>query len=181
MIGRIYKIIHSQSDVVYIGMTTNTLTKRWSSHKSAYIKDKPEISIYSLMQLHGINQFKILLIKEYEVVDKKHLKVYETLWINKLKCINKIASFNPMAKKQRCQSYYQSNRENRCEKVRAYAAAHKDVIKERTKAYREKNKELIKKKKSETFECECGGSWNKGHGFKRHERTTKHQTWLNKN
>lgn len=179
MIGRIYKIVHAQSDIIYVGMTTTSLAKRWYSHKSDYDKDNhSKISIYPLMKQHGIDQFKIMLVKEYEVIDKNHLKVYETLWINKLKCINKVPSFNPMSKKQQDHSYYLRNREERCAKVKAYAAANKDVIKERNKAYREKNKESIKAKKAEKIQCECGGSWSKGHGFARHQKTMKHQSYL---
>ena len=78
MIGRIYKIVHLQSDIYYIGMTTNLLCKRWSSYKSDYNKENhSKISIYPYMIKFGIENFKILLIKEYDVVYKQHLKVYE--------------------------------------------------------------------------------------------------------
>lgn len=103
MIGRIYKIVHSQSDIVYVGITMDRLSKRWTAHKNLYVKEKcknSNITIYEHMVKHGVDQFKIMLIKEYDVIDSNHLKVYETLWMNKLKCVNKIPSFNPMNEKQ---------------------------------------------------------------------------------
>lgn len=179
MIGTIYKIVHLQSDLYYIGMTTTTLTKRWQSYKYDYNKiNSSKISIYPYMIKYGIENFKILPIKSYDVIDKNHLKVFETLWINKLNPINKIPSFNPMNKKQKDKMCYLKYREKRIEKVRNYANNNKDLIKKRTKLYREKNKENIKFKKSIQIQCECGGVWTKGHGFKRHEKTTKHQKWL---
>ncbi|TYZ58415.1 hypothetical protein PybrP1_004247 [[Pythium] brassicae (nom. inval.)] len=136
MVGRIYKIVHSQSDVVYVGMTMNSLSKRWTTHKKLYNEEKNQnsnITIYEYMVKHSVDQFKILLIKEYDVIDRKHLKVYETLWMNKLKCVNKLLSFNPMNDKQQSRACYLKNCEERCTKVRAYAAANTDLIKRRTK------------------------------------------------
>ena len=180
MIGHIYKIVHTQSDLTYIGMTLNSLSKRWQEHKQKVVSDNGinNAMIHTPMREYGVDQFKMMLIKSYEVIDRNHLKVYESLWINKLNCINKVPSFNPMSKKQQDHSSYMRNREERLEKVKAYAAANKDLIKERTKLYREKNKDVIKEKKSERFDCECGGTWSKGHGKARHDRTKKHITWL---
>lgn len=180
MIGRIYKIIHSQSNICYVGMTTNTLTQRWSSHKCDYNKNNnSKAVIYKYMIKYGIEQFKIVLIKEYDVIDKAHLKVYETLWMKKLKSINENQSFNPFAKSsQAMRDYYKKNSDKVKNKVKEYANANKDLIKERGKEYRSKNKETIKAKKSEKINCECGGIWSKGHGFKRHESSKLHQNWL---
>lgn len=185
MIGRIYKIAHLQSDVYYIGMTTNLLSKRWSCYKSHYNNGNgnDKISIYPYMRKFGIENFKILLIKEYDVVDKQHLMVYETLWINKLNPINKIVSFNPIFsgdvfRTRYNESYYQKNKERIIWGVRNYASNNKEKIRERGISYRDKNKEQIKAKKAERFECECGGSWSRGHGFKRHYHTKKHQAYI---
>ncbi|GMF38340.1 unnamed protein product [Phytophthora lilii] len=88
MIGKIYKIIHNQSNIIYIGSTFNDLKGRFAQHKADY-KRKHNISIYEYFERYGIENFKIILIKEYEVIDRRHLEVYEQLWINKLKPINK--------------------------------------------------------------------------------------------
>jgi group I intron endonuclease len=99
-IGKVYKIICSQSNDVYIGSTFNTLRDRWMDHKNryrVYQKNKSRnMSIHTYFDKYGIDNFKIILIKEYEVVDRKHLESKEQLWINKLKNINIQSAFNPM-------------------------------------------------------------------------------------
>lgn len=190
MRGKIYKIVHSQSDAIYVGMTIGSLSKRWGEHKTAAkIEQLGSTSICSLMKQHGVDQFKIMLIKEYNVIDKQHLRVYETLWINKLRCVNKLVSFNPMPKiqqkraynirsKDKSHEYYEKNKELIRVKSKMHREANKDVMKEKSKAYRAANRESIKVKKAERFECDCGGTWTKGHGFKRHESTKLHQNWV---
>ena len=117
VLGKIYKIIHSQSDIVYIGSTFNTLRNRWTKHK---IQSTTSISKY--IQEFGSDQFKIILIKEYEVIDRIHLQMYEQLWINKTKCINIQPSFKiPILKKEKRYSYMKDYRIE----------------------YREKNKEML--------------------------------------
>ena len=54
-----------------------------------------------MSKLYGIQNFKIILIKEYMVYrehkkDHRHLFVYEQLWINKMKCINIQCAINPL-------------------------------------------------------------------------------------
>ena len=180
MIGKIYKIVHLQSNICYVGQTTSSLKSRWWHHTHSYDKENNSCaSIYKYMQKYGIEQFKILLIKEYEVIDKQHLKVYETLWMKKLKSINEIQSFNPFAgTPYQHHEYYSKNKERIKARVRDYASKNKEIIQERTKKYREKNKEEIARKKSIQFTCECGGTWSKGQGFLRHEKTQKHQAYL---
>lgn len=91
--GRIYKIIHNQSNIVYVGSTFNLLRQRWQTHKTEFKKNKSSTTIQKYFKKYGIENFKIILIKEYQVVDKYHLRAYEQLWINKLKSINKASTF----------------------------------------------------------------------------------------
>ncbi len=193
MRGLIYKIVHSQSDLVYVGMTTNTLAKRWQQHKLTCTTDK-KISIYTHMRQYGIEQFKIMLIKEYDVVDKKHLRMYETLWINKLRCVNIVPSFNPIPN-DKIRKLYRLNNKEKIEDVdKIYRENHKSEKALYDKEYRERNrsrlcsdkkqyrganKEILSVKKAEKIICECGGTWTKGHGFSRHQHTQKHQQWAN--
>lgn len=97
MIGHIYRIIHVESDIQYIGSTFNEPRKRWQQHKADFGKWKnnkhPNITIYPYFMQHGIDKFKLIVIKSYDVVDRKHLVAYEALWISKLKCVNKCVPF----------------------------------------------------------------------------------------
>lgn len=209
MRGLIYKIVHSQSDLVYVGMTTSTLTKRWQHHKSdCNSEHRLDCAIYPFMRQHGIDQFKIMLIKEYDIVDKTHLRVYETLWMNKLKCINKNVSFNPTPKIQRKRQYNKNNKYRISEYNKQYRETHKEAKVEYDKQYREThkdklsnyrkqyaidnkdkialynkqytsdNKEIISLKRSEKIECVCGAMISKRNKA-RHERSQRHLQYVN--
>jgi hypothetical protein len=122
MIGRIYKIVSSQSEECYIGSTLNTLTHRFYRHKCHYKEwkngngNRTAANSFLLFKKYGVETCKILLIKEYEVVDREHLEAYETLWINKTK--NKVNKMCPFSlsnygehKKKYDANYYQQNKE----------------------------------------------------------------------
>src|SRR5580693_4170896 len=94
--GVIYKIINNKSDEIYIGSTIQKLSKRYNQHKEKYKKYKNSeekdfyMSSFDLFNKYGIEECKIVEIKKYDVIDRKHLFLYELLWINKLKSNNKI-------------------------------------------------------------------------------------------
>jgi hypothetical protein len=159
-IGRIYRIINTQSDICYIGSTFNSTRDRFRAHKNSYqewLNNKHgEIAIYPYFKEYGVEKFKIVLVKEYEVVDRLHLKTYESLWINKFRktCVNKN---NPFRIKKLSDKH--RNEKNKEKKYEWY----------------ENNKAKYSKK----ITCECGSTHR--HGSKaRHHRTMKHQEWLSK-
>lgn len=135
MIGLIYKIIHNQSNWCYVGSTFNELRYRWQDHKLAFLKWKDDrtqnkTSCFDYFLEYGIDNFKIILIKQYEVIDRLHLEVYETLWISKLKSCNRQSPFRI---KKLSDLHYRNT--------------HKEEIKIRDKKYRDNNIEKIKEKK----------------------------------
>jgi len=114
--GHIYKIICRVDDTFcYIGSTFNTLKNRWQDYRHYYKCKSGNINLNYKFYKFGIENFKMILIKNYLVCrennsDHKHLKAYETLWINKTKsCINKILPFNPL-------NYNKSSKYNKLEK-----------------------------------------------------------------
>lgn len=177
-IGRVYKIISSQGNEVYVGSTFNKLRDRFRVHKRDY-KDFQEgkrtnrVSVYNIFEKYSIESCKMILIKEYEVVDRSHLEAYETLWINKLQSINKVIPFciknlsqkqwyknnyekNKKHILQKHKEYYENNkdkfaryRECNSEKIKEYAKEyhqkHKDILTVRNKEYRQKNKQTLEK------------------------------------
>ena len=176
-IGRVYKIIHNQSNIFYIGSTFSELRNRFQYH--SYENNK--CSIYPYIKKYGIKNFKIILIKEYKVFDKLQLLSLEQLWMNKLKPINNRKSFQPLKNdhnKQYMVGYYENNKEIISVKSKLYRDNNIEKIILQSKNYRENHKEEIKEKKSEKFNCDCGGTWTKGHGFKRHEKTIKHKKFI---
>ena len=160
--GRIYKINYignENMNLTYIGSTFNTTRDRFRGHKQDYntwTKDekKSKLSIYPYFEKYGIENFKIFLIKEYNVIDRKHLLMYEQLYINKIKCINIQKSFNPLTNKinkYRCKEYREKNKEKRREKEKEYYNINKENICEKKKEKYKENKELIKQKYKEKY------------------------------
>jgi len=178
MIGCIYRIIHLESDVQYVGSTFNEPRKRWQHHKEDYFKwqkgKHANVAIYPYMQQFGIDKFKLIPIKSYDVIDRKHLFAYEQLWMSKLKCVNKINSF--YLKKLSMKQYREERRGELNNNAKQYREANKEIIKERQKQYRESNKATL----YTTQPCECGGEYRLS-GKARHLKTQKHQSWLQNN
>ncbi len=90
--GRVYKIISTEGNECYVGSTFDTTRSRLNHHKGYYKrylihKEHKQLSVYDIFDKYGIENCRLILIKEYEVVDRRHLEVYETLWIKKLKSI----------------------------------------------------------------------------------------------
>jgi hypothetical protein len=176
MIGYIYKISYigdEDIEINYVGSTMKTIQHRWHTHLSDYFRylneSFQEVAIFPYLKQYGINNFKIILIKEYEVIDKYHLRAFEQLHINKVKCINKYASFQPLQKnknlhnirskkfretfpdiKKACdKNYYENNKANILARNKEYRDEHKEELAEQNKVYRQLNDEKIKANKKE--------------------------------
>jgi len=168
MKGIVYEIyIDSDPNIRYIGSTIQTLEKRWQVHKANFNTEKrgrPIICHY--FKEFGIDRFRIRVIKEYEVVDIKHLVAYEQLWINKLKPINlrKILVATKQMKLMQRKIHYENNIESLLKK---------------SKLYRENNRESIREQRKKIYICPCSPDKEllKDHQS-RHERTKKHQKYL---
>ena len=116
-IGRIYKIISSESNSCYIGSTFQNIEDRFKNHKEKYSTYQKGFRVnfftsFVLFEEYGTENCKIEIIKEYQVIDKKHLEVYESLWINKLKqnSVNLKTPFslNSISKKMYQKLYYET-------------------------------------------------------------------------
>lgn len=154
--ARIYKIVHSQSDIVYIGSTFNTLRQRWSSHKAP---SNTKCAIWDYIQQYGSEQFKIVLIKEYQVCDRKHMLAYEALWISKLRCINTNTPFRVV--KMYHKEYYA--RDEVKQRVKQYMKDNYEHRRELRQKYKEQERNYRKQRRlnAPRFNCEiCGGSCN---------------------
>lgn len=151
--GTVYKIIHTQSDIVYVGSTfEKRISDRWSSHKGGfkkYLNNKGScVSIYPYFKQYGIENFKIILINKYKCCDRKHLQAYEQLWMNKLRCINKVKAFQPLYK-LRDKQYYEDNKDKIKQRHKQYHKNNKDKIKQKKKQYHKNNKDKLKKNRED--------------------------------
>jgi len=144
-LGRVYKIICKVSNDVYVGSTFRTLSKRWIDHKNMFnrwLEGKTStITIYPIEEKYGVENFRIELIKEYKVCDRKHLEMYETLWICRLKSCNKNIPFRIRYLIQK--QYRQDNKDQLLDYYRKYREENKDQIEEKRKRYYEENRDQI--------------------------------------
>jgi hypothetical protein len=82
-IGRVYKLVSRHSDECYICSTFNRIHLRFANHKSNYKKRATAQKLTEFLDKHGIENIAMVLIKEYEVIDKQQLHADEQLWINR--------------------------------------------------------------------------------------------------
>ena len=188
-----------------------SLRHRWYGHKHNYkdwLADPINIgcvSIYPSFKEHGIENFKILLIKTVQVVDAKHLTSYEQLEINKRKnCVNKVNPLSPgncaelkkayskayhkVYHAENYKEYYEINKETIKTRAKNYHNNNKESISIKKKEYRKKNKEKINARDKKYYEkyksnsqtkytCICGSELSKG-AKSRHEKTLKHSIYV---
>ena len=168
--GRVYKIMYIGNEnvsITYVGSTFNTLRDRKQGHKDNFKKWDNDsknkcLTIFPYYQQLGIDNFKILLIKEYQVVDRNHLLALEQLWMNKINCINNQKAFQPLKR----------------EHITQYRDKRKDTTKTYNKQYSQANKDKLAEQARIKYTCQCGGKYTKHHKA-RHEKTNKHQNYLN--
>jgi len=214
MLGIVYQIVPKKEpfNAIYIGSTIGSIQVRWKNHITHYTMwingTKSKCSIYPIIKERGgIHNFKIEVLKSYEVVDKSHLTAYEQLWINKTNCINIVnplhgysCKFFQLYEKRK---YTQENREvinakNRGEKGKELYQKNKDRVNkwkidnaERDKKlksdWHQKNKKRINAKCMENYEknkdirfCGCGSKINFGltSTVNTHNKTKKHIAWM---
>ena len=180
--GQIYKLVNNVDDEIYIGSTCGTLRLRKSSHKSLARKDT-ERRVYKHLNEIGWDNVDIILIEACDCQNKDELHRRERYWIDTLN-----PSLNKVLPRRTKKEYYEANKEVIFEKRDMYREANKQKIKDQQKeyndshkeearAYREANKEIIKAKKKEKMLCGCGSTIRRD-AKARHERSTKHQTYL---
>jgi group I intron endonuclease len=160
--GKIYKIVNSVNDEIYVGSTVQPLCNRKVGHKEA-TKKHPNRRICKHITTVGLNNIKLILIESYSCVSRMELEKRERHWIDTLKpSLNMIKpATTPEQKSQRCKEYYLENKEHldKCKKIYAkkhevktkiwnkqWRADNKDSIRERTLKWREEKKDILSAK-----------------------------------
>jgi predicted GIY-YIG superfamily endonuclease len=83
--AKIYKIVNTINDDIYVGSTKNELRKRLNEHKKD-AKKKPERNgLYQMMNEHLFENFRIVLIETVECENKEEQVRHEQLFIDALK------------------------------------------------------------------------------------------------
>jgi len=157
--GKIYSIRSPHTQNVYIGSTSQSLYKRFHSHKSNYkcwLKGIKTVHTSSF-EIIKLGDAYIELIENYPCNDRNELNRREGQIMRETKnCINKLMAGRT---------------------YKEYCEDTKEYQKERHKKYQEKNMEKIKKNRSRIVDCECGKQYTHGHKA-RHFKSKKHQSFV---
>ena len=174
-IYKLYDVIHGY---FYIGSTCGALAKRLYEHKHT-AKRQPETKVYKCFNSIGWENVKIILIEEHYLENRDQQMREENtvieMYLTDEKCLNSVRPwFSPMEKEEK----HKINQINVKIYKREYYEENIDKKKEYDKLYREKNREYYDKLKKQIFNCACGSECSITHKS-RHEKTKKHQAWLN--
>ena len=155
--GRVYSIRSNQTKDIYIGSTTQPLSKRMVNHRTSY-------KVYLDKKQHYITSFEIIkhgdayieLVFEGEFESKDELRKKEGEYQREMNCVNKkiegrtrkeYYDENKESLSEKHHEYYEKNKESLLEKQHIYNEANKELISEKNRNYRDTNKELISKNK----------------------------------
>ena len=186
--GKIYCLRSHQTDLVYIGSTVQSLSKRIGGHRDKYKGWLKGTSNYvTSFEIIKYDDHYIELVENYPCKTKAELERCEgQIMRDTENCCNKVIvgrtgveyrQDNKEKEAERGAKYRSENKEKLCEYRANYYQNNKEKIKEKITKYRQVNKEKIKEKLSEKVQCECGSEVTKN-SLSRHKKTKKHQNYL---
>ena len=119
--GKIYKILNTIDDEIYVGSTMEKLSTRMKQHRSC-TKHGSNYKIYQHMRDIGVDKFYIKLIENCPCSSIEELLRKEGEWIRKIGTLNKIISGRSEAE------YWKENKDKRSDKIRTYRNKHNDYL-----------------------------------------------------
>lgn len=156
-LGKIYKIVSSQTDFVYVGSTTKKyLSQRLAKHNSDYKSWKIEKSRFiSSFELLQYEDAIIVLLEAFPCNSKDKLRAREQHWINEFVglCINKNKAYSTIEEIRKGKKIYQQeNAEKIAESKKIYYQENIEIIKQRKKKYYQENAEIIVEKQKKYYQ-----------------------------
>jgi group I intron endonuclease len=146
--GKIYKLLNTITDDIYVGSTCSPLLKRLYGHKikSKYGKSgNPKV--YSKMQELGVDKFYIELIELYPCQTKNELITREGVYIKQM------GTLNGKVSGRTTHEYKQEYRNTHRDQIKQYNIKHK----ERSKVWHQKRnherKEELKQRREQNKEA----------------------------
>ena len=189
--GKIYCLRSHQTDDIYIGSTTQPLSKRMTSHRRDYKCWKHGKCDYvSSFELIKHDDCYIELLEECPCENRNQLLRREGQLIREMDCVNRCIAgrsrkeyreeHKEQIRKQN-KKYYENNKEQIRKQTKKYREENKEQIRKQNKKYQEENKEQVaeqmKKYREEhknDFKCDvCNYSGCKS-GYNRHLKSQKH-------
>ena len=151
--GKIYKVLNTLDDEVYIGSTFQPLSNRMTGHRKSCFYSKhmtDRHKLYKHMRDIGKDKFYIELIKDFPCETKWQLFAEEGIHIREIGTLNeKIAGRSGKQYKEDHKERYKSY-------AKEYHLQNQDKIRERAHNHYWANREHCKAYRIETVTCECG-------------------------
>jgi hypothetical protein len=144
--AKVYRLVNTVDDEIYVGSTCSPLPKRLYEHKQK-ANLYPNRRVYQHFDTIGFENVKIVLIEEYPCNNKMELERRERHWIEETK-----AGLNKILPTQTKKEYREKNKEVITIAKKLYYQNNKEVIGEKTKQYIEINKEVVAQKKKEYYD-----------------------------
>lgn len=180
--GKIYIIRNNCNNLVYIGSTTQTLSKRMVGHRSIVnCSDNP---LYVAMRELKVKNFYIELLENCSCSNQEELRKREGEFIRQYK--SNIEGYNVIIAGRNIKEWYNDNKELVLSKSKEYRSKYPEKRKKIEKKYRDSHKELVsqnrklyheknKEHRNEKIICECGKTIYRRHK-NRHLKTKYHNS-----
>jgi len=151
--GKIYKILNDINDEVYVGSTTQSLSKRMAKHRGEINTQKQlrgKNKLYEKMRELGKDHFYIELVEECPCDNIEQLHAREG------QLIRELGTLNSRIEKRTPTEYNHDNKEKIKTYKRGYAVKYRtenpEKEKERKQKWAENNADVIKEKKHLYYE-----------------------------
>lgn len=136
--GKIYCIRNYVDDDIYVGRTTQPLSKRMEKHRSDFKKKNMCLpKLHEKIHKHGIDNFYIELLEKTPCENIEELRAKEGEWIRKMGTLNKCVAGRTQ------QQYREDNAEQIKEKKHNHYVNNKELYKVKNQNYYYNNKEQI--------------------------------------
>ena len=185
--GKIYTIRNHIDDDIYVGSTTQPLSKRMVWHRSA-MKNPTKCNrrVYKHMNDLGIENFYIELYECYPCNSCEELTKREGQIIREIGTLNSFIAGrtrkefyadNKETILEQRKEFYRANKGQILEQKKCYRETNQDKIKEQKAYYYKNNKDKIKDKVCKPYTCECGRTIQYGNKTA-HCKTKVHQDYI---
>ena len=158
--GKIYKItanINEDDGDIYIGSTTQSLSKRMAAHRNNYkrwknAKTENKTSSILIFEKYTVENCRIELVELFPCETKEQLYAREGFYIKNKQCVNKIVPLRTVKEfyqdnreqiAETHKKYYQDNKEQKLEYQKQLYQTNKEQILEQKKQYQQNNKQNI--------------------------------------
>ena len=167
--GKIYKIINTETDDVYIGSTTQALHDRMKNHRfrcahGCHVKSV----LYTKMEELGRDKFSIHLLENYPCQSNRELLEREGFWQRQ-----QATHLQTVLAGQTADEILNNRKQYRDK----YRANHREELNNKKLCYYYDNRERVLAKHSQRYVCVCGTEYDYGHKS-RHMKTKHHIKYL---